>query len=291
MEDMRLKKVTLGRGLNALIPMERVGYDYVLLGVEEMRPNLFQPRKDFDEEGIEELASSIQEKGIIQPLVVRKGESGYEIIAGERRWRAAQRVGLTKVPVIIKEASDREALELALVENLQREDLNPVEEAAAYEQLIEDFGLTHDEISKRIGKERSTISNQLRLLKLPDEIKQALVRGEITAGHARAILSLQSYSQSKDVLESIKRDKLSVRKTEKLIQKLSEQKERVNKLYEVDPYIQHLTDELKKTLGTQVKIIDKEGKGRIEIEYYSKNELERLIEFLEGKCSQVLDDN
>lgn len=286
-----MKKVTLGRGLDALIPIERVGYGYVLLGVEEMRPNLFQPRKDFDEEGIEELASSIQEKGIIQPLVVRKGESGYEIIAGERRWRAAQRVGLTKVPVIIKEASDREALELALVENLQREDLNPVEEAAAYEQLIEDFGLTHDEISKRIGKERSTITNQLRLLKLPDEIKQALVRGEITAGHARAILSLQSYSQSKDVLESIKRDKLSVRKTEKLIHKLSEQKERVNKLYEVDPYIQHLTDELKKTFGTQVKIIDKEGKGRIEIEYYSKNELERLIEILEGKSSHAHDDN
>jgi ParB family chromosome partitioning protein len=286
-----LKKVTLGRGLDALIPTERAGYGYMLLGIEEMRPNAYQPRKDFDEEGIEELAASIQEKGIIQPLVVRKGESGFEIIAGERRWRAAQRVGVTKVPVIIKDVSDREAIELALVENLQREDLNPIEEAAAYEQLIGDFGLTHDEISKRIGKERSTITNQLRLLKLPDEVKQALIKGEITTGHARAILSLQSSSQSKDVLESIKRDKLSVRKTEKLVQRLSEQKEKVIKLYDVDPYIQHLTDDLKKTLGTQVKIIDKNGKGRIEIEYYSKNELERLIEILEGKYHQVRDED
>jgi ParB family chromosome partitioning protein len=285
-----LKKVILGRGLDALIPTERAGYGYMLLSIEDMRPNSFQPRKDFDEEGIEELAASIQEKGIIQPLVVRKSESGYEIIAGERRWRAAQKIGLTKVPVIIKDVSDREALELALVENLQREDLNPIEEATAYEQLIEDFGLTHDEISKRIGKDRSTITNQLRLLKLPDEVKQALIKGKITAGHARAILSLQSYSQSKEVLESIIRDKLSVRKTEKLVQKLSEQKEQVIRLYDVDPYIQHLTDELKKTLGTQVKIIDKDGKGKIEIEYYSKDELERLIEILEGKCGQAHDD-
>jgi ParB family transcriptional regulator, chromosome partitioning protein len=280
-----LKKVILGRGLDALIPTEREGYGYMLLGIEEMRPNMFQPRKDFDEEGIEELASSIQEKGIIQPLIVRKTENGYEIIAGERRWRAAQKVGLTKVPVIIKDVSDREVLELALVENLQREDLNPVEEATAYEQLIEDFGLTHEEISKRIGKERSTITNQLRLLKLPDEVKQSLIRGEITAGHARAILSLQSYSKSKEVLESIKREKLSVRKTEKLVQKLSEEKEQTVKLHDIDPYIDHLTDELKRTLGTQVKIIDKGGKGKIEVEYYSKDELERLIEILIGKNS------
>ena len=280
-----MKKVILGRGLDALIPTEREGYGYMLLGIEEMRPNVFQPRKDFDEEGIEELATSIQEKGIIQPLIVRKTENGYEIIAGERRWRAAQKVGLTKVPVIIKDVSDREVLELALVENLQREDLNPIEEATAYEQLIEDFGLTHEEISKRIGKERSTITNQLRLLKLPDEVKQSLIRGEITSGHARAILSLQSYSKSKEVLESIKREKLSVRKTEKLVQRLSEEREQIVKLHDIDPYIDHLTDELKKTLGTQVKIIDKGGRGRIEVEYYSKDELERLIEILIGKNS------
>ncbi len=278
-----MKKAILGRGLDSLIPTERAGHGYMLLGIDEIKPNMFQPRKDFDEEAIQELASSIQEKGIIQPLVVRKSESAYEIIAGERRWRAAQRVGLTKVPVIIKEVSDREAIELALVENLQREDLNPLEEAAAYEQLIEDFGLTHEEISKRIGKDRSTITNQIRLLKLPDEVKQALVGGEITAGHARAILSLQSHSMSREVLEAIRKDKLSVRKTEKLIQKLSEEKEQVVKLHDTDPYLERVIDELKKTLGTQVKIIDKGGEGRIEIEYYSKDELERIIEILGSK--------
>jgi ParB family chromosome partitioning protein len=278
-----LKKVTLGRGLNALIPTEKEGYSYTLINVGEIKPNAFQPRKDFDERAIEELASSIQENGILQPLIVRKTEGQYEIIAGERRWRAAQRAGLTRVPVIIKDVSDREALELALVENLQREDLNPIEEATAYEQLIEDFGLTHEEISKRIGKERSTITNQLRLLKLPDEIKQALIAGEITAGHARAILGIQSSAKAKEILEAIKRDKLSVRKTEKLVQKISIHKEKTARFDNSDFYIKYITDELKKALGTQVKIIDREGKGKIEIEYYSKMELERLIEILIGR--------
>jgi len=275
----------LGRGLNALIPAEKEGYSYTLVNVGEIKPNAFQPRRDFDEQAIEELAKSIQENGILQPLIVRKTEGHYEIIAGERRWRAAQRAGLTKVPAIIKDVSDREALELALVENLQREDLNPIEEATAYEQLIEDFGLTHEEISKRIGKERSTITNQLRLLKLPDEIKQALIAGEITAGHARAILGIQSGAKAKEILEAIKKDRLSVRKTEKLVQKISTHKEKTVRFDNSDFYINYITDELKKALGTQVKIIDKEGKGKIEIEYYSKIELERLIEILIGRHS------
>lgn len=280
MEDKRLKKVTLGRGLDALIPTEKERYGYLLANIGEIRPNAFQPRKDFDETSIEELAQSIKENGIIQPLVVRKSEGNYEIIAGERRWRAAQRVGLTKVPVIIKDVSDRQALELALVENLQREDLNPIEEAAAYEQLIEDFGLTHAEISTRIGKERSTITNQLRLLKLPDEIKEAIIAGEITAGHARAILGLSSLAKAREILEAIRNEKLSVRKTEKLVQKLSGQKEKTAKLGSGDVHMNHIADELKKTLGTHVKIVDKKGKGKIVIEYYSKMELERLIEIL-----------
>lgn len=275
-----MKKVTLGRGLDALIPTEKERYGYLLANIGEIRPNAFQPRKDFDEESIEELAQSIKENGIIQPLVVRKSEGNYEIIAGERRWRAAQRVGLTKVPVIIKDVSDRQALELALVENLQREDLNPIEEAAAYEQLIEDFGLTHEEISTRIGKERSTITNQLRLLKLPDEIKEAIIAGEITAGHARAILGLSSLAKAREILEAIRNEKLSVRKTEKLVQKLSGQKEKTAKLGSGDAHMNHIADELKKTLGTHVKIVDKKGKGKIVIEYYSKMELERLIEIL-----------
>lgn len=275
-----MKKVTLGRGLDALIPTEKERYGYLLANIGEIRPNAFQPRKDFDETSIEELAQSIKENGIIQPLVVRKSEGNYEIIAGERRWRAAQRVGLTKVPVIIKDVSDRQALELALVENLQREDLNPIEEAAAYEQLIEDFGLTHEEISTRIGKERSTITNQLRLLKLPDEIKEAIIAGEITAGHARAILGLSSLAKAREILEAIRNEKLSVRKTEKLVQKLSGQKEKTAKLGSSDVHMNHIADELKKTLGTHVKIVDKKGKGKIVIEYYSKMELERLIEIL-----------
>ena len=275
-----MKRSVLGKGLDALIPAEKVGQGYVILGIDEIRPNTYQPRKDFDEEAINELAVSIQEKGIIQPIVVRKNMNAYEIIAGERRWRAAQRVGLTKIPVIIKDVSDREVLELALVENLQREDLNPIEEATAYGQLIEDFGLTHEEISKRIGKERSTITNQLRLLKLPEEVREAVIKGEITAGHARALLGLESPNKMKEVLEAIRKEKLSVRKTEKLVQKLLADKQTAIKSHDIDPYIKHLTDELKKALGTQVKIIDKGGEGRIEIEYYSKDELERLIEIL-----------
>ena len=275
-----MKRSVLGKGLDALIPAEKVGQGYVILGIDEIRPNTYQPRKDFDEEAINELAVSIQEKGIIQPIVVRKNMNAYEIIAGERRWRAAQRVGLTKIPVIIKDVSDREVLELALVENLQREDLNPIEEATAYGQLIEDFGLTHEEISKKIGKERSAITNQLRLLKLPEEVREALIKGEITAGHARALLGLESPNKMKEVLEAIRKEKLSVRKTEKLVQKLLAGKQTAIKSHDIDPYIKHLTDELKKALGTQVQIIDKGGEGRIEIEYYSKDELERLIEIL-----------
>lgn len=283
-----MKKGILGRGLDALIPTEKgePRYNYMLLGINEMVPNVFQPRKGFDEEAMDELVASIREKGIIQPLIVRKSENGYEIIAGERRWRAAKRAGLTQVPAIIKDASNKEALELALVENLQREDLNPIEEATAYEQLIKEFGLTHEEISERLGKERSTITNQLRLLRLPPEVKQALIEGKITAGHARAVLSLQSSNEVKEVLETIKKEKLSVRKTEKLVQKLSAHsahKEGTIQLSEFTPYISHYTDEVRKRLGTQVRIFDKDGKGKIEIEYYSRDELERIIEILIGK--------
>ncbi len=276
-----MKKEVLGRGLDALIPMEREGYGYMLLDLEELRPNSFQPRKDFDEASIEELATSIREKGVIQPLIVRKAQKGYEIIAGERRWRAAQIAGVNKVPVILQDVSNREVLELALVENLQREDLNPIEEATAYEHLIEEFGLTHEEISKRIGKERATITNRLRLLKLPEEARQALIEGRITAGHARALLGLHSTEKIAELLESIGKYKLSVRRTEKLIQTHAQKKKSASKPKDTnDLYIKKLTDELKKSLGTQVKIIFRNGRGRIEIEYYSQEELERLAEII-----------
>ncbi len=277
-----MKKSNLGRGLDALIPKEDKPGGYTLASINEIKPNIFQPRKEFDEETISELASSIKEKGILQPLVVRTISGGYEIIAGERRWRAAQRAGITRVPVIIKEASDREVLELALIENLQREDLNPIEEAVAYQQLIDEFELTHEDLSQQIGKDRSTITNQLRLLKLSEEAKKALIAGEITAGHARAILSLESPAEAREALRAIQKQKLSVRKTEHLIQNISKREKKNPKPQSDNIYIKQIADDLKRSLNTQVRIVDKQGKGKIEIDYYSNDELERLTYILKG---------
>jgi ParB family chromosome partitioning protein len=276
----RLKKVTLGRGLDALIPTDKEVKGYILADIDQIKPNAYQPRKDFGEDGIDELASSIKQKGIIQPLVGRRIGNGYEIIAGERRWRAAQKAGLKRIPIIVKDVSDSEILELALIENLQREDLNPIEEAIAYEQLIGDFGLTHDEISKRIGKDRSTITNQIRLLRLPERIKQAIMDREISAGHARALLSIESQTKALEILELIKRNKLSVRQTEKLVQGLMKAREAEKKQKYVDPFLGNVIEKLKSVLGTQIRIIDRNGKGKIEIEYYSLDDLERIIESL-----------
>lgn len=278
-----MKKVTLGRGLDALIPTEKEANGYILADIDQIKPNAYQPRQEFDEDSIDELASSIKEKGIIQPLLGRKIGSGYEIIAGERRWRAAQKAGLKKIPIILKDASDSEVLELALIENLQREDLNPIEEAIAYEQLIGDFGLTHEEISKRIGKDRSTITNQIRLLKLPDRVKQAIKDGDISAGHARAILSIESHNKVLEILDIIIRNRLSVRQTEKLVQSLVKDKETDKAPIYIDPHLKNITEELKKVLGTQIKIIDRKGRGKIEIEYYSIDELQRIVDLLIAK--------
>lgn len=275
-----MKKATLGRGLDALIPKENREQGVTTVGINEIRPNTLQPRKDFDNNAILELTASIKEKGILQPIVVRQSVSGYEIIAGERRWRAAQRAGVIRVPVVVKEASDMEALELALIENLQREDLNPIEEASGYQQLIDNFGLTHEEVSAQIGKDRSTITNHLRLLKLPEEARRALIDEEITAGHARALLSLQSVSEVMAVLSAIRKQKLSVRSTESLIRNMTRAKKPDLKSANEDPYIGRITDDLKGALSTQVRIIYNKGKGRIEIDYYSDDELERLATIL-----------
>jgi ParB family chromosome partitioning protein len=272
----------LGRGLDALIPKENRGEGTTMVSINEIRPNTLQPRKDFDDDTISELTASIKEKGILQPIVVRQAGSGYEIIAGERRWRAAQRAGIVRVPVVVKDASDREALELALIENLQREDLNPIEEASGYQHLIEVYGLTHEEVSVQIGKDRSTITNHLRLLRLSDEAKRALIEGEITAGHARALLSIESLSEANLVLHAIRKKKLSVRTTESLIRNMTREKRAEVKPVSTDPYLERLTDELKGAMSTQVRIIYNKGKGRIEIEYYSDDELERLVSTLLG---------
>ena len=277
-----MKKATLGRGLDALLPKENREPGLTLVSIHEIRPNTRQPRKDFDDDTIAELTASIKEKGIIQPIVVRQAGSGYEIIAGERRWRAAQRAGIVKVPVVVKDATDMEALELALIENLQREDLNPIEEASGYQHLIEVYGLTHEEVSVQIGKDRSTITNHLRLLKLSEEAKRALIEGEITAGHARALLSLESISDANLVLQAIRKKKLSVRTTESLIRNMSKEKRSGIKPVSADPYLERVADDLKGALSTQVRIIYNKGKGRIEIDYYSDDELERLLSALLG---------
>lgn len=277
-----MKKATLGRGLDALLPKENREPGLTLVSIHEIRPNTRQPRKDFDDDTIAELTASIKEKGIIQPIVVRQSGSGYEIIAGERRWRAAQRAGIVKVPVVVKDATDMEALELALIENLQREDLNPIEEASGYQHLIEVYGLTHEEVSVQIGKDRSTITNHLRLLRLSEEAKRALIEGEITAGHARALLSLESISDANLVLQAIRKKKLSVRTTESLIRNMSKEKRPGIKPVSADPYLERIADDLKGALSTQVRIIYNKGKGRIEIDYYSDDELERLLSALLG---------
>ena len=278
-----MKKATLGRGLEALIPKETASGGFILASIHDVRPNLRQPRKEFDDEAISELSISIKEKGVLQPLIVRRSGQGYEIIAGERRWRAAQKAGVNKVPIIIKEATDGEALELALIENLQRQDQNPIEEATGYRHLIEDFGLTHEDVAARIGKDRSTITNQLRLLRLPEEAQKALAQGEISAGHARALLSLESASDMKAALDAIRKQKLSVRNTEALVKKMSGAAKSVAKSEEAqeeDPYVRSLADEFKRALSTKVRIVYNNGRGRIEIDYYSTDELERLAALL-----------
>jgi len=282
-----LKKSRLGKGLDALIPSEKKVETTTgnLLPIERIKPNSAQPRKNFEDSAIQELAASIKEKGVIQPLTVRKSGSDFEIIAGERRWRASQLAGIKNLPVVIIEADDNEVLELALIENLQREDLNPIEEAEAYQKLADDFNLTHEEISKKIGKNRSTITNHLRLLRLTSRAKEALIDGLITAGHARALVTIEEEGLIDEYLDIIISGSLSVRQTEKLVKPAPGPKTKT----ENDPaeasdkqYIEAIAEDLKKSLGTKVRINGQAEKGKIEIEYYSGDELERLIGILKS---------
>jgi len=281
-----LKKSGLGRGLDALIPSEKTENSVTnQLSVDRIKPNKFQPRKNFDESAIMELASSIREKGVIQPLIVRKTGNEYEIIAGERRWRASKLAGIKNVPVFIIEADDNEILELSLIENLQREDLNPIEEAEAYQKLAKEFNLTHKEISKKIGKDRSTISNQLRLLKLTMNAKEALINGLISTGHARALITINDQNLLDEYLNLIIAHNLSVRQTEKLVKPGTGLKTRIEKKRADSTdqqYLEAIAEELKKSLGTKVIINGVSDKGKIEIEYYSGDELDRLIGILKS---------
>jgi len=285
---MATKRMALGKGLGALIPELEEGGEkrFLYCGIEEVHPNRSQPRKHFDESKLQELAETIKEKGILDPLMVRRVGEGYELIAGERRWRAAQKAGLKEVPVIVREVDDREVLEISLIENLQREDLNPIEKAEGFKRLIEEFQVSQEKISARVGKDRTTVTNALRLLKLSSQVKNELVENRITQGHAMAILSLESRDKQKELCDLIIKKGLSVREAEALAKRWSEKPKRKaaeKKKGELESQIQSLQDTLRRHLGTKVRVLSRGKKGKIEIEYYSREDLERIIETIIGK--------
>ena len=260
----------------------------LMLKLDLVQPNKEQPRKTFDEEKINELAESIKNYGVLQPLLVQKNDSFYEIIAGERRWRAAKAAGLKEVPAVLKEYSKQEAMEISLIENVQRADLNPIEEALGYKQLIDEFELTQEEIAVRVAKSRTVITNTMRLLKLDEQIQNMLVQGVITSGHARTLLSLEDIQMQLKAAKEILDKKLSVRETERLVKRLQkeasgEKKEEKKKDETLALIYQDLEDRMKSVMGTKVSIHNKDkNKGRIEIEYYSEAELERIVEMIES---------
>ncbi|OGP93489.1 MAG: chromosome partitioning protein ParB [Deltaproteobacteria bacterium RBG_16_48_10] len=281
---MVTKKMGLGKGLGALLPELEIEESKTLLycGIEEIRPNRFQPRKHFDESRLQELVDSIKEKGVLEPLLVRKVADGYELIAGERRWRAAQKAGLREVPVLVKEMEDGEVIVVSLIENLQRDDLNPLEEAGAYKRLVDEFGITQEELGTRLGKDRTSITNTLRLLKLPAEVKDQLLQNRISSGHARAILSLEMKEQQKELCNLIIQKGLSVREAEALAKRWSKKPKKVTtpekRGGDLESQLSALGDSLRRHLGTRVQIASKGQRGKIEIEYYSFDDLERIVE-------------
>ncbi len=249
------------------------------LDIHSIMPNVNQPRKTFDEEKIKELSDSILEHGIIQPIVVRKKDKGYEIVAGERRWRAAMKAELPKVPCLVRELTDEQNMLLAIIENMQREDLNPIEEAEGLQQMIVTFGLTQEEVSKSVGKSRPYIANSLRLLKLPEYVLEAILEGKISAGHGRTLVTIEKEEIRKEILDRIIAEGLSVRETEKLASNIGKVKGRPAKKVK-NPNVAKVEEDLKQALGTRVYIKQNGKKGKIEIEYFSKEELERLIDTL-----------
>ncbi|HTG71366.1 MAG TPA: ParB/RepB/Spo0J family partition protein [Candidatus Udaeobacter sp.] len=276
----------LGRGLDALIPSLSVNDDdkVIEISLSQLRPNPYQPRKTFDEDSIKELAESIKQHGIIQPIIVRTVLKGYEIIAGERRFRASQFCGNATIPAVVRSFTDQQVMEIALIENLQREDLNAIEVAVAYQALIDKFKLTQEELSMKVGKSRSHIANFVRLLSLPAEIKDNVSRGTISMGHARALVGIKDEKSQKELADLTVSLEWSVRDLEEAIQKLdtkqSEDKTKPNQKKR-DPYIDHLEESLRERFKTTVKIKQQKDKGKIELQYYSKQDLERLLELLQ----------
>lgn len=277
-----VKKTGLGRGMAALLEVvedEGKGSGYFSCPIEEIKPNSEQPRKRFSSEKLEELAASIREKGIIQPLVVRKMPEHYELVAGERRWRAAQKAGLREVPVVIQDISDDAALEIALIENIQREDLNVIEQAEAFHSLIEKFHLSQEEMARRVGKDRSTVTNSLRLLKLPATIKNDILEERLSMGHARAILSLESSDLMEQARQEILAKRLSVRETENLVKRLK-MKRTVKPKALPAPEITAVVDSLKRRFMTKVAIRQSGKGGKVEISFSSLDELTRIVDIL-----------
>lgn len=290
----------LGKGLDALIPSgineksektekqkkteEKSGGE-TIVNITKVEPNREQPRKNFDEDALEELAESIKQFGLLQPILVQDRKTYYEIIAGERRWRAAKKAGLKEVPVIIKNLSEQEIVEISLIENIQRENLNPIEEAQAYKRLLTEFNLKQDEVAERVAKSRTAVTNSMRLLKLCDDVQQMVIEGMISTGHARALISIEDPEQQYNIAQQIFDEKLSVRDVEKLVKnlnkpaKVSSKKETIDKSLEA--IYQDIEENLKQKLSTKVSITSKgNGAGKLEIEFYSHDDLERLMDLL-----------
>lgn len=272
----------LGKGLDALIPDIETEDTIQEISIKECRPNPYQPRKTFHADALEELKDSILEYGIIQPLIVRKSIKGFEIVVGERRFRAAKEAGLSVIPVVVKDLSDHRMMELALLENLQREDLTPIEEAEAYANLMTELDITQEELSRRLGKSRSHIANTVRLLSLPDQVIAYINNGELSMGHGRALLGLNNKENLLDVVKKIRDQKLNVRQVEKMISEINNKKPIKRRKLEKDVFIQARESILRDRLGTGVNIQRGKRKGKIEIEFYSDDDLERIIKVLEG---------
>lgn len=296
---MPIKKKGLGKGLDSLIPdnksiksvtpdksaeakkeEEKAGVQ--TMKINEVEPNRDQPRKNFDEDALLELSDSIKQFGVLQPLLVRKRKDYYEIIAGERRWRAAKIAGVKEVPVIVKEYTDQEILEIGLIENIQRENLNPIEEAIAFKRLLEEFNLKQDEVAERVSKSRTAVTNSMRLLKLSDKVQQMIIDDMISTGHARALLAIDDPELQYTLANKIFDEKLSVRETEKLVKEIKNPKKPKEKKIMENAFIyQDLEEKMKGVFGTKVSIASKgKGKGKIEIEYYSDDELEHLFNMM-----------
>ena len=297
---MAAKRNGLGKGLDSLIPDKKVKpavsdkteekvkkeelnkSGEIMVKINEVEPNREQPRKDFDEDALMELADSIKQFGILQPLLVQKKKDYYEIIAGERRWRAANIAGIKEVPIIVKNYTDQEIVEISLIENIQRENLNPIEEAMAYKRLLEEFDLKQDEVAERVSKSRTAVTNSMRLLKLSDRVQQMIVDDMISTGHARALLAIDDEEQQYMLANKIFDEKLSVRETEKLVKTLKNPKREVKKTIIEHTFVyENLEEQMKNIIGTKVSVNPKaNGKGKIEIEYYSEEELERIYDLI-----------